>query len=1034
VSRRQLILLRWPSVLAACFLGITLVLLSSLYASQSSLRIATDARLVADSNRRAAAVAEFVAERKQAVLELASGHEIEAYEVNRALGMSPRYGLNASLAGIEQRFGQQIEQKTLRGQPIYQRIAFFGEGDAVLAEAGQGAPGDMGLAKPQQTPQLFVDTKSWLIVASAPVIHKGDLVGRVVTISDLRLLSRLLIGSGAPEVATGKYQEFLIGDDGVNIPPPEQTSTLTGKVGRSFAQLPENKVVAASELPDGSQFRNLLALRTSITGTPLSMLTLTSETDAYGQLASPAYLLFLGIVSAMLVVAAFGIERLRERTLKLQNEYADADRHRAELEQRNQALSAEIAKRKEVEVALNSKTEELDRLNADLNISRERLDFALQGANDGLWDWNLQTGEAVFSRRWKEMFGFAEDEIGNESSEWTSRVHPDDMPRVMETIQAHIDGKTESAAVEFRMLCKDGSWRWTLGRGKVVKRSDDGKSLRLVGTNTDITERKSAELALLESESRFRAIIEATPVPLALNNDLGNFIYVNQAFLQTIGYTTDDVPNIADWWPRAYPDPQYRELIFEKWRKTWEEARRNNSVAAPLEAAVHCKDGTIRTFMISAARLTDSVAGTQLFILYDITERDRVEKELQKHRDHLEELVRSRTADLEIAKQFAETANLAKSTFLANMSHEIRTPMNGILGMANLLRRGGVTQVQAERLDTIDRSAQHLLSIINDVLDISKIEAGKLVLEDAPVSFNDLLENVCSVLHGNAKAKGISLIVDNGQLPDKLVGDPTRLQQALLNYTTNAIKFTERGSVTLRTIKQEETADSVLVRVEVRDTGIGIPAETVPRLFSAFEQADNSTTRKYGGTGLGLAITRRLAGLMGGETGVESRQGLGSTFWFTARFKKGKQAVEKQPVPQVHAETELQRNCSGKRVLVVDDEPVNREIATMLLEDAALLIDTAADGEIAVAMAGQTAYAAILMDMQMPNLNGLDATRKIRQIPGYLATPIIAMTANAFAEDRARCLEAGMNDFLVKPFEPAALFATVLRALKQRDV
>jgi CheY-like chemotaxis protein len=239
--------------------------------------------------------------------------------------------------------------------------------------------------------------------------------------------------------------------------------------------------------------------------------------------------------------------------------------------------------------------------------------------------------------------------------------------------------------------------------------------------------------------------------------------------------------------------------------------------------------------------------------------------------------------------------------------------------------------------------------------------------------------------------------------------------------------------VTLRASKQEETADSVLVRVEVQDTGIGIAAETLPRLFGAFEQADNSTTRKYGGTGLGLAITRRLAGLMGGEAGVESKQGMGSTFWFTARLKKGKALVENQPAPRVDAESLLQQNFSGKRMLVVDDEPVNCEIARMLLDDAGMQVDIAADGAIAVAMARGADYVAILMDMQMPNLNGLDATRQIREIPGHLQTPIIAMTANAFAEDRTRCLDAGMNDFLIKPFEPDALFATVLRALMQRQ-
>jgi CheY-like chemotaxis protein len=363
------------------------------------------------------------------------------------------------------------------------------------------------------------------------------------------------------------------------------------------------------------------------------------------------------------------------------------------------------------------------------------------------------------------------------------------------------------------------------------------------------------------------------------------------------------------------------------------------------------------------------------------------------------------------------------------MSHEIRTPMNGIIGMANILRREGVTPQQATRLDTIDASAQHLLSVINDVLDLSKIEAGKFTLEEAPLVISSLLANVNSILSERVKAKGLHLLIETEHLPHNLVGDPTRLQQALLNYATNAVKFTETGTVTLRVLMQEETAASVTVRFEVQDTGIGITPEAMARLFSAFEQADNSMTRKYGGTGLGLAITRRLAELMGGEAGAKSTPGVGSTFWFSARLKKGSAEALAPAASDVDAEAELRQCYAGQRILLVDDEPINREVALMQLEDVGLLTDMAEDGEEAVAMARKTRYAAIFMDMQMPKLNGVEATRQIRQLPGYQDIPIIAMTANAFAEDKAQCLAAGMNDFLIKPFIPEELFAILLRAL-----
>jgi PAS domain S-box-containing protein len=418
-------------------------------------------------------------------------------------------------------------------------------------------------------------------------------------------------------------------------------------------------------------------------------------------------------------------------------------------------------------------------------------------------------------------------------------------------------------------------------------------------------------------------------------------------------------------------------------------------------------------------------------------ERLMDETEIRTLNSDLEQRVRVRTADLEavnrslsLAKIQADAANVAKSAFLANMSHEIRTPMNGIVGMANILRREGVTPQQAKRLDTIDASAQHLLSVINDVLDISKIEAGKFELEEAPVVVSSLMANVSSILSERVKAKSIHLLIEAEHLPHNLAGDPTRLQQALLNFATNAVKFTEQGTVTLRALKQQETADSVTVRFEVTDTGIGITPDVMSRLFSTFEQADNSMTRKYGGTGLGLAITRRLAELMGGEAGADSTPGIGSTFWFTVKLKKCDEKAASTET-DVDAEAEILKRYAGHRILVVDDEPINREVALMQLEAVDLFVDTAEDGAEAVALALKNNYAVIFMDMQMPKLNGLDATQEIRQISGYRDTPIIAMTANAFAEDKAQCVAAGMNDFLIKPFNPEELFSILLRSLSR---
>jgi len=359
--------------------------------------------------------------------------------------------------------------------------------------------------------------------------------------------------------------------------------------------------------------------------------------------------------------------------------------------------------------------------------------------------------------------------------------------------------------------------------------------------------------------------------------------------------------------------------------------------------------------------------------------------------------------------------------------------MNAIIGLAHLLRRDQVSRQQADRLDKMLGSAEHLLAIINDVLDISKIESGKLVLEVAPFRIVDVVERLVSLNADKVTTKGLSFRTAVGSLPPVLVGDRTRLSQALLNYVSNAIKFTESGSIVLRASVVEEDDASLLVRFEVQDSGIGIAGDVLERLFHPFEQADNSTTRKYGGTGLGLVITRHLAELMGGQAGVDSQPGRGSTFWLTARLGKPSAPDQAGCAAMIGTTAGAAGGVArSARILLVEDEPLNCEVAAELIKElVGLPIDLAADGKQALELAGQTRYDLILMDLLMPGIDGLEVTRRIRQLPGYATTPIVAMTANAFAEDRQRCLAAGMNDHLAKPVDPDRLLAILRRWLPQ---
>ncbi|NTV71011.1 MAG: transporter substrate-binding domain-containing protein [Azonexaceae bacterium] len=531
----------------------------------------------------------------------------------------------------------------------------------------------------------------------------------------------------------------------------------------------------------------------------------------------------------------------------------------------------------------------------------------------------------------------------------------------------------------------------------------------------DITQRREAEEALLqareealvaERDKHFRTLFDAAPVALTFVRG-DEIAQLNRRFVELFGYRESDISSLDAWWRNAYPDLAYRAWVQETWQSALARAGQTGGSVDSMEYRVTCKDGRELTLLIGGQLVDDGLIAT----FTDISPMKAAESAMKE------------------AKEVADAASAAKSTFLANMSHEIRTPMNAILGYAHLLGKTPLQPEQTERLGKIEEAGKHLLSIINDILDISKIEAGKLVLEQTSFPLSSIIDHVRSLVAESARAKGLAIEIDYGEVPPTLHGDPTRLRQALLNFASNAVKFTERGSITLRARLLERQGEELLVRFEVEDTGIGIPADSCASLFQAFKQVDASTTRKYGGTGLGLAITQRLAHLMGGETGVDSTPGIGSLFWFTARLAIGQTTVSSESPTLSAPERAIRRHHAGARILLVEDDPMNQDIACELLKETGVHIDIAENGRQAVAKATSTNYALILMDMQMPEMGGIEATTIIRTIPDRRWTPIIAMTANAFDEDRERCIKAGMSDFIAKPVDPEILFNTLAKWL-----
>jgi PAS domain S-box-containing protein len=606
----------------------------------------------------------------------------------------------------------------------------------------------------------------------------------------------------------------------------------------------------------------------------------------------------------------------------------------------------------------------------------------------GYWRVNFADGSAIWSDAVYRICGLSRETFDPGSPEAMDIYHPDDRALAIAHLERAITDRT-GFEYELRMVRTDGAVRTVIARA-VCERSANGEPVALVGVFQDVTEQRRAEAAERESADRLARIIERLPAGAV--HVRSGVLSMNAAMEAVTGYSREEIPTLEAWFERLYGDTSGK--LIARYQE-----QRANGFPASVTGDIRRKDGETRRIEFRAC--DDSIG--EIWIVNDITERDQIERELIA------------------AKERAEMGARSKSEFLANMSHELRTPLTAIIGFAGLLGGDGVLPPRERSwVSRIEDASKALHSIVNDVLDFSKLEDGVVELESDPFSLRKLVDDVAALLGDQAARKDVNLDVEiDPTITDRLMGDTGRLRQILLNLTSNAVKFTPHGGVTIRLTEEPGPAGRVQIKFSVIDTGIGISDIALGHLFQRFVQADGSISRKFGGTGLGLAISRRLVELMDGEIGVESRLGLGSTFWFTVSLAPAAEAEQL-------VDEDVAIDTSAVRLLLVEDAEANQELIATILRSVGVHVDIASNGAEAVDAVTLSAYDLVLMDVQMPVMDGVQATQMIRKLGGPLAKlPIIALSANVLPEQVAEYHRAGMNAHLAKPINPREMLTAI---------
>lgn len=659
----------------------------------------------------------------------------------------------------------------------------------------------------------------------------------------------------------------------------------------------------------------------------------------------------------------------------------------------------------------NEMTKEVRGQRVQLERLNKRFTMAADSAVIGVWDWLIPENQLIWDERMYRLYGVNPEQFSGAYEAWIKGVHPDDSARGDEEIKQALQGVKDFDTI-FRVLWPDGAVRYLKAYAR-VERDNDGTPLRMTGVNYDITDRLLAEQEIGRSGEMLRLILDSTAEGIYGIDTEGCCTFCNRACIDLLGYGSQEellgknmhieihhTLKDGSHFPRDDCRIFKAFLSGERAHVADEHFWRKDGSSFPTEywAYPQRKDASIIGAVVTFIDITERLEGQE-----ELAAITRMEK---------------------IARDQAEKANRAKSDFLAGMSHEIRTPLNAILGMSELLNESALDTEQAEYLKVVRSAGETLQNLIEDILDLSKIEADKLTLDPVLFNLSECIQQLTSITSVKASAKGVTLVssVDEA-VPVWLVGDSLRLRQILINLVSNAIKFTESGgSVTVRVEPFHQSAAESVVRFSITDTGIGIPPEKLDTIFESFTQADSSTTRKYGGSGLGLAISRRLVTMMGGEIGVRSRPGEGSCFHFTCRFTTPPVTPELQK--QEESPPEVQKG-GPISILIVDDNSDNRVVLTAYFRRTEHRIETAVNGLEALEKIKGGTYDLVLLDMEMPVMDGYTAVRLLReweQETGRPPLPVIALTANALKEDRLKSLDSGCTDHLTKPIKKEKLF------------